>query len=194
MPKNRVPLDAVFYLYFDVVNKIESEMVKSTLFHFQSFRKPIMLELTHTLPVNTAHKPQLTLEQLWTGLLLRVIEPTRFTVGLDEAKILEQSETHFRRVLSFGEHQVSDVVKVSPQQSLEFITDATETAPSGRLLIEVQGQEPADLRLKFAYTTQFPEPSSDEERGLLEMIKNAYMAADMDMLRIIREYAQMSLH
>ena len=62
------------------------------------------------------------------------------------------------------------------------------------LLIEIENRNPDELRLKFFYTTQFPEPSNDEERALLEMIKNAYMAADMDMIRIIREYAEMTKH
>ncbi|TDR31173.1 AtaL-like protein [Hydromonas duriensis] len=153
-----------------------------------------MLELTHTLSVNPPNQPVLSIDSLWSGLLLRILEPMRFTVGLDGADILERSESRYRRALHFGEHVVHDVVNVNHNKSVEFVTDATEKSPSGRLLIEIENRNPDELRLKFFYTTQFPEPSNDEERALLEMIKNAYMAADMDMIRIIREYAEMTKH
>ncbi len=148
-----------------------------------------MLELTHTLPVNRVNHPELSLEQLWAGLMLRVIEPTLFTVGLDRADILTQTNEQYRRALHFGEHVVHDTVTLLKHQRIEFVTDRTDNAPSGRLLIEVEGDVGDTLKLTFSYATEFPEASNDEERGLLEMIKSAYMAADEDTIRIIREHA-----
>ena len=148
-----------------------------------------MLELTHTLPVNRVNHPELSLEQLWAGLMLRVMEPTLFTVGLDRADILARTDDGLRRALHFGEHVVQDTVTLVKHRSVEFVTDSTDTAPSGRLLIEVVGELGDGLKLTFSYATEFPEASSDEERGLLEMIKSAYVAADEDMIRIIREHA-----
>ena len=148
-----------------------------------------MLELTHTLPVNRVKHPELTLEQLWSGLMLRVIEPVLFTVGLDRADILAQTDEGCRRALHFGEHVVHDTVTLVAYRSGEFVTDPTDAAPSGRLRIEVEGDAGDALKLTFSYVTEFPEASTDEERGLLEMIKAAYMAADEDTIRIIREHA-----
>jgi hypothetical protein len=91
--------------------------------------------------------------------------------------------------LHFGEHVVHDTVTLLKHQRIEFVTDPTDSAPSGRLLIEVEGGMGEALKLTFSYATEFPEASNDEERGLLEMIKSAYMAADEDTIRIIREHA-----
>lgn len=149
-----------------------------------------MLELNHVLPVNRPEQAHLSREQLWSGLMLRVLEPIHFTIGLDEAKILAQlDDSQYRRALHFGEHVVQDTVTLKNFESVEFVTDATDAVPSGRLLIEIVGEAGVDLKLSFSYTTAFPEPSSDEERGLLEMVKSAYSAADADMIRIIREHA-----
>lgn len=148
-----------------------------------------MLKLTHTLVVNTEKSAHISRAQLWNGLLLRIVEPMHFTIGLDAVKMLEQTASGYRRALYFGEHVVQDIVTLVDGESVEFVTIATETAPSGKLLIAIEGDGGDDLHLKFVYNTQFPDPSNDEERGLLEMIKNAYMAADEDTVRIIREHA-----
>ena len=148
-----------------------------------------MLTLTHALPVNRTNAAELTLEQLWSGLMLRVLEPALFTVGLDRADVLAQTDDGYRRALHFGEHVVHDTVTVVKHRSVLFVTDPTDSAPSGRLLIEVEGDQGGALKLVFSYATEFPEASNDEERSLLEMIKSAYVAADEDMIRIIREHA-----
>jgi Domain of unknown function (DUF1857) len=146
-----------------------------------------MLHHTHTLPINESGQPHINAQQVWSGLMLRVIEQTRFTVGLDAVDILEQSDNRYRRALHFGTHVVHDNVYCVPQESVEFVTDETDAAPSGRLLIRLLQED--ELCLSFEYTTQFPEPSDDEERQLLGMVKAAYVAADADMIRIIRELA-----
>lgn len=148
-----------------------------------------MIEFSHTLAINTTNQPLLTLTQIWNGLILRITEQTRFTPGLDSVDITETNRddtpTLYRRVLHFGDHQVHDSVFVVPQHSIEFVTEETPTTPSGRLLIQIND----DLSLTVNYTTQFPEPSNPEEEHLLGIIKSAYQAADLDMVRIIREQA-----
>ena len=46
-----------------------------------------MLQLSYPIIVNSPQVNHLTAEQLWTGLLLRVMEPMRFTVGLERAHV-----------------------------------------------------------------------------------------------------------
>ncbi|MFZ1891509.1 MAG: AtaL-like protein [Formosimonas sp.] len=148
-----------------------------------------MIQFTHTLAVNQPNQPALDLTQIWNGLILRIIEQPRFTPGLDRVELLEQNPpeqpTRYRRALHFGEHVVCDAVSITPQQSIEFVTEANDAAPSGRLLIEVN----PDLSLTLSYATEFPEASSAEEEQLLGMVQAAYHAADVDMIRIIRECA-----
>ena len=156
-----------------------------------------MLKVNYQLSVNpypSDEQAHLSVEQLWSGLVLRVLEPVRFTIGLDEAHVQQTDEQHYQRVLHFGDNAIRDQVELRDQHSIRFVTEANERAPSGQLYYEIQ-QHPTDgLVLHCEYATEFPEPNTDEERQLLEMIKNAYRMADQDMLRIIREYSQEARH
>ena len=151
-----------------------------------------MLHHTHILAVNKAGQTAISLEQLWAGLILRIVNQTQFTVGLDQVDILEQSDTLYCRALHFGQHIVHDRVYCVPNESIEFVTDATDAVPSGRLLIRILDE--GELRLSFEYITEFPEPSNDEERQLLGIVKAAYVAADADTIRIIRELVLHTRH
>lgn len=151
-----------------------------------------MLQHTHTLPVNPQGQATITLEQLWTGLVLRIVEQTRFTPGLDQVEIHEQSEQGYRRALHFGAHVVHDQVICTPYQSVEFITVPTDNVPSGRLLIRILNTN--ELSLAFEYSTEFPDASSEEEQQLLDIVKSAYWAADAEMIKIIRHMALDTRH
>ena len=156
-----------------------------------------MLKLHHQIRINpypVQEQAHLSVEQLWAGLVLRVLEPVRFTIGLDGADVVKISEVQYRRVLSFGAHSISDEVVLEPERSVRFVTEATEAIPSGQLYYEIQEDPTQGLVLLCEYATAFPEPSSDEELQLLETIKSAYRMADEDMVRIIREYAAQVRH
>ena len=148
-----------------------------------------MLQLSYPIIVNSPQVNHLTAEQLWTGLLLRVMEPMRFTVGLERAHVSQVDDETFERVLYFGEHEICDEVKL-----VQFTTVANEHAPQGRLRYEIQNHAEQGLVLLCEYQTEFPEPDSDEVRQLLEMVKNAYRMADEEMLCIIREEAHLMRH
>ena len=153
-----------------------------------------MLLLSYPIVVNPPHLCSLTAEQLWTGLLLRVMEPVRFTVGLDAADVLPVNDETFQRVLYFGEHEIYDEVKLVHAHSVQFTTVANARAPQGRLRYEIQNHADQGLILLCEYHTAFPEPDTDESKQLLEMVKNAYRMADEEMLRIIREEAHLARH
>lgn len=156
-----------------------------------------MLKVQYQIFINpypTQEQAHLSIEQLWSGLVLRVLEPMRFTIGLDGAEVTQVNERQYRRTLSFGAHSIVDEVALEPQRSVRFVTEATEQIPSGQLYYEIQDDPTHGLVLLCEYATAFPEPQSDEEQQLLETIKSAYRMADEDMVRIIREYAQMVRH
>ena len=136
----------------------------------------------------------LSAEQVWAGLVLRIAEPERFTIGLDRAEVTQLSDTHYQRTLFFGAQAIRDEVVLEPMRSVRFTTEATDQVPSGQLYYEIQTHPSTGLQLHCAYATNFPEPQNDEERSLLEAVKNAYRMIDEDMVRIIREYALMVRH
>lgn len=156
-----------------------------------------MLKVQYQIRINPYapnEQAHLSLEQLWSGLVLRVLEPQRFTLGVERAEIEPVSEVLYRRALFFGAHAIEDEVALTPQHSVRFSTVATESVPAGQLYYEIQQDAELGLVLYCEYATNFPEPSTDDERALLEAVKNAYRMGDEDMVRIIREYAQMVRH
>lgn len=156
-----------------------------------------MLNVQYQIRINPypAHEQaHLSADQLWSGLVLRVMEPERFTLGLERAQVEKISEVHYQRALFFGAQAIHDEVVLVPNRSVRFTTVATDSVPSGQLFYELQNDAEQGLMLHCEYATNFPEPSTDEERSLLEAVKNAYRMVDEDMVRIIREYAQMVRH
>lgn len=158
-----------------------------------------MLTVEYQISINpyaaqAQEQVQLSAEQVWAGLLLRIMEPERFTIGVDRAEVAQLSDTHYQRTLFFGTQAIRDEVVLEPMRSVRFTTEATDQVPSGQLYYEIQTHPSAGLQLHCAYATNFPEPQNDEERSLLEAVKNAYRMIDEDMVRIIREYALMVRH
>lgn len=151
-----------------------------------------MLYYTHDLIVNPNGQPVLSRSQLWSGLLLRVVEQTAFTPSLDRVELIEQGDNSYRRRLYFGSYVVMDHVFCVPFESISFITDAVDNLPVGRLVIKIMEKD--ELILRFDYETDFPEPVNDEERHLLEFIKSAYQAADIDLIRVIRDLLLSTKH
>lgn len=145
-----------------------------------------MLHYTHDLTVNPKGEPILSKSKLWSGLLLRVVEQTAFTPGLDRVELIEEGLNFYRRRLYFGQHVLTDRVLCVPLESVSFITDEAENFPTGRLRIKII-EDNDELSLRFDYETNFPVPNHDEERHLLEVVKSAYQAADMDVIRVIRD-------
>lgn len=149
-----------------------------------------MLELNYTLRVNTDTVIVLNAAQLWTGLMLRVIEPTRFVIGLDHAEVEQTSTTTYTRRLFFGEQIIVDTVLLTPESAVHFTTEASGGVPSGQLNYRIEQHSETELLLHCHYATDFPEAANGEELQLFEMIKQVYRSADDDMLRIIRQNAQ----
>jgi hypothetical protein len=158
----------------------------------QAFYGGAMLQYTHVLPINPAGLVVISKAQLWSGLILRIEAQTEFTVGLDRVDIIERADNQYQRALHFGQYIVQDAVTCVPMHSIEFVTQPLEDSPSGRLLIEIVEQP--ELGLRFHYTTEFPAPSSEEESKLLEIVKGAYHAADVDVVRVIRELMLKTKH
>ena len=76
-----------------------------------------MLTVHYQISVNphSAHEQvHLSAEQLWSGLLLRIVEPERFTIGLDRAEVAQISDVRYQRTLFFGEHAIRDEVVLTP--------------------------------------------------------------------------------
>ena len=85
--------------------------------------------------------PSLTREQVWSGLMLRVDEPTVFLPGLERCEILSRTADQVERRLHFGGVQVRDTVTFSPLEWVRFESSANAEHAGGRLTIRLEQPE-----------------------------------------------------
>jgi hypothetical protein len=147
----------------------------------------------HLVQINDPLNPlldTLTREQLWAGLVLRAEQPQLFVLGLESCTILSRSGLSFERELSYGPASVRDYVTLTPGSSVRYDIAATETHVGGSLTMSIEQPDALQLFVRFKYETTLPESDSGEAHRTMEIVKSAYREADIDTVRLIREFAQ----
>lgn len=147
------------------------------------------MQFEHLVAVNDADVPAakfLTRAQLWAGLMIRVEDARPFLPGLDRCEILSRGESSVDRRLNFGAVTVDDRASFSPNQWVRFETPTTPTHGGGLLTIQIEEPESSSLFLRFTYNTVFARGSEAEDAPYSEFLRQAYIAADVDTVRVIR--------
>ncbi|BAL22386.1 SRPBCC family protein [Azoarcus sp. KH32C] len=153
------------------------------------------MNFEHLVVVNDPANPlasPLTREEVWFGLLCRVLDSRPFLPGLEACRILERTETEFRRELDFGSVVIRDQVTVQPMDWVRFESERTETHAGGTLTIAIEEPAPETMVLRFEYRTTLSEHTSGDDVAYAEFVKSAYHASDLDTLRVIRMIAESS--
>lgn len=147
----------------------------------------------HLVEINDPADPlaeTLGLEQVWTGLMYRVHEPTVFLPGLDRCVVREESPNRVSRELHFGNARILDNVTFRHQEWVCFESAATPEHAGGRLKISLEQPDGERLFLRFTYETTLSEGMEEEEGvQVSEFVKSAYRASDLDTVRVIRMIA-----
>lgn len=147
------------------------------------------MQFEHLVAVNDADIPAtefLTRAQLWAGLMYRVEDARPFLPGLDSCQILSRGESGVDRRLNFGAVTIDDRASFSPNQWVRFETPTTPTHGGGLLTIQIEEPESTCLFLRFTYNTVFARGSEIEDAPYAEFLRQAYIAADIDTVRVIR--------
>lgn len=135
----------------------------------------------------------LSRQDVWAGLVARAYRPTEFVMGLQGCTILSEEKqgnsTRLQRRLDFGSFLVNDLIHLEPEHCSTTTVEATPQFPASALTIQIEEPVPGSLFLRFTY--QSDETGSQTEldattRGLREQ---AYLTADLDTVRRIRELA-----
>lgn len=148
------------------------------------------MQYQHVLAVDADDgSPALERATVWRGLMRRVEEPQLFIPGLQACRIVARSEQHLVRELDGGTFLIEDEVFLSPMQSLRFEA-RTQDGGRGSLCIEIIGDAGA-LALRFQYKNERNASAGGDQDGaaLPELVRQAWHAADMDTVRLIRELA-----
>ncbi|HTJ91628.1 MAG TPA: SRPBCC family protein [Pararobbsia sp.] len=150
------------------------------------------MNFEHLIQINDPLNPlldPLTREQVWQGLLLRVEQPHLFVAGLDQCTILSREGDTIERELKYGVAKVRDRVTLTPSERVRYEIAATDSHVGGTLTMTIEAPDEMQLFLRFEYSTTLPEPSGSDDRQTTEILKSAYREADIDTVRLIREFA-----
>ncbi|MGG1946802.1 SRPBCC family protein [Trinickia sp. NRRL B-1857] len=151
------------------------------------------MNFEHLVQINDPLNPlaeTLTRDQLWEGLVLRAEQPQLFVLGLDSCTILSRTTDTLERELHYGHATVRDRVTLTPHESVRYDILATEAHVGGSLTMTIEQPDELQLFLRFEYATTLPTPDTEDARQTSEIVKSAYREADIDTVRLIREYAR----
>jgi hypothetical protein len=151
------------------------------------------LNFEHLVQVNDPLNPLaevLTRTQLWEGLVLRAEQPQLFVLGLDSCTIVSRTADTLERELHYGHATVRDRVTLMPHDSVRYDILATEAHVGGSLTMTIEQPDELQLFVRFEYATTLPTPDTEDDRQTSEIVKSAYREADIDTVRLIREYAR----
>lgn len=151
------------------------------------------MNFEHLVQVNDPLNPlaeTLTRDQLWQGLVLRAEQPQLFVLGLDSCTILSRTADTLERELHYGHATVRDRVTLTTNKSVRYDILATDAHVGGSLTMTIEQPDALQLFLRFEYATTLPMPDTEDDRQTSEIVKSAYREADIDTVRLIREYAR----
>lgn len=150
------------------------------------------MNFEHLIQINDPLNPlldTLTREQVWQGLLLRVEKPHLFVAGLDDCTILSREGDTIERELNYGVTKVRDRVTLTPSERVRYEIAATDSHVGGTLTMTIEAPDDLQLFLRFEYSTTLPETSGSDAHQTAEIVKSAYREADIDTVRLIRQFA-----
>ncbi|WP_303760749.1 SRPBCC family protein [Alcanivorax jadensis] len=150
------------------------------------------MQFEHIVQVNDLAKselPVLSRSQLWNGLVCRAREPDKFLVGLDHYQLLKEENNYLQRCLELPGLTVNDEVWLTPESRIEYRITPTDQVPGGSLIMEIEEPEPHALFVRFRYCSKHLD-EMDEALPYDLFVQQAYVATDIDTIRIIRNLAQ----
>ena len=151
------------------------------------------MKFTHLIEINVPDNPliaPLTRIQLWRGLVLRAERPTLFVIGLDTCDILERSFDNIKRELRFGQLVIQDLVRFDDLHNVHYQVPAQNEIPASDLHMTIEEPQPGALFVRFEYDDHAGDNESTEEAFYNEFRRSAYLEADIDTVRVIRQLAQ----
>ena len=150
------------------------------------------MKFEHLIEINDPLNPlldALTIEQLWSGLVLRAESPKLFVPQLDEAIIDERTDNSFRRRLRYGQLVIEDRVRLEPLQRVVYDVPAQNEITASTLTMSIEQPTPETLYVRFQYDDGHDADTDAANAMYDEFKRSAYKEADIDTVGMIRELA-----
>ncbi len=146
------------------------------------------MRFEHIIVVNDILNPlvePLSLDQIWSGLVGSLLDPVRFLPGLDEAKVTARTADGFRRELRIGHAVIHDRVRLVPREKLVVSSDPTPEVPALTRTLTIEEPVEGEFVVRFVYERR-PEGHAPVEPAYLQVLEDAWIAADIDLIAQIR--------
>ena len=150
------------------------------------------MKFEHLIEINDPLNPlidALTVEQLWSGLVLRAESPKLFVPQLDDAIIDERTEHSFRRRLRYGQLVIEDRVRLEPLQRVVYDVPAQNEITASTLTMTIEQPTLDTLFVRFQYDDGHDAETDAANAMYDEFKRSAYKEADVDTVGMIRELA-----
>ena len=150
------------------------------------------MKFEHLIEINDPLNPlldALTIEQLWSGLVLRAEAPKLFVPQLDEAIIDERTDDSFRRRLRYGQLVIEDRVRLEPMQRVVYDVPAQNEITASTLTMSIEQPTADTLYVRFQYDDGHDAETDAANAMYDEFKRSAYKEADIDTIGMIRELA-----
>ncbi|KAF3996903.1 SRPBCC family protein [Glaciimonas immobilis] len=151
------------------------------------------MKFTHLIEINDPLNPlidPLTSAQLWRGLVLRAENPMLFVAHLDACQILEKNVETVTRELRYGKIVIRDIVTYLPQLQVRYQVPAQENLGGSSLTMTIEQPQPDALYVRFSYSDDATDAEMTPDVEMVdEFRRSAYVASDIDTIRVIRELA-----
>jgi hypothetical protein len=151
------------------------------------------MKFEHLIEINDPLNPlidELSIEQLWRGLVLRAESPKLFVPHLDECHIEARTEKSFSRRLRYGDLVIKDRVVLEPMHRVRYEVAAQQDISASTLTMTIETPEPGMLWVRFEYDDGH-DAATDEANAMYdEFRKSAYQASDIDTIGVLRDLAE----
>lgn len=145
-----------------------------------------LIEINAPRPIAELVMPTFTRQQLWQGLMHRVLTPQRFPLGPQRCDWTESEPGRYARVLTFGPHTLKDEVQTLVPHRLVFTPEAHGDTTPIRLTITIEEPQTGCMVLRFVYEALGEQ--SAEEAYFNGYRHSAWIEADRDMVRTLRDW------
>jgi len=148
------------------------------------------MKFEHLIEINDLANPlvpRMSREQLWNGLVLRAEFPRLFVSYLDSCTITSRDLDTLTRTLQFGDLKVHDHVLFSFLNYVHYQVHHQGEIPESSMRMTIEEPFPAALFIRFSYDDGHTEVEDEENAVYNDFRRSAYIEADIDTVRILRE-------
>jgi hypothetical protein len=151
------------------------------------------MKFEHLVEINDLQDPMcfiISRAQLWRGLVMRAEQAQLFITYIDECIISERHESGMKRANRFGELVVHDQVYLQHEQSVRYEVAAQGEINASSLVMSIEEPQENSLFVRFSYDYGDSSELSQEQEMYNSYRRAAYVEADVETIRMIRELAE----